>query len=137
MAVRSYREFDMWKVSMELTESVYRMSAAFPKGEQFNLTSQTRRAAVSIPSNIAEGAGRTGAKEFLHHLSIERGSLMELETQITLCVRLELIRREQALGAWEQCQRVGKMINRLMTSLRRKTRSSTRATDHGPRTTAD
>jgi four helix bundle protein len=122
---------------MELAEGTYRLTEGFPEGERFGLVSQMRRAAVSVASNIAEGAGRSGPREFLHHLSIARGSLLELETQIALAVRLRLMPREGALGTWELCQRVGKMINRLMLALRKKagatkrTKHESRPTKHG------
>jgi four helix bundle protein len=119
---------------MELAEGAYRLTEGFPEGERFGLVSQMRRAAVSVASNIAEGAGRSGPREFLHHLSIARGSLLELETQVALAVRLQLLPREAALGTWELCQRVGKMLNRLMMALRKKA-GAAKHTKHGPRTT--
>lgn len=79
--ITTYRDLDVWKESMNLCELVYEFTNGFPDKELYGLTSQLRRAAVSIPSNIAEGQGRTGTKEFLHHLSIARGSLCEVETQ--------------------------------------------------------
>ena len=73
---------------MQLVEDPYRFTSTFPKDEQFGLTSQLRRAAVSVPSNIAEGAGRNGTKELMHFLGIATGSLAEIDTQIELAVRL-------------------------------------------------
>lgn len=122
MAVKCYRDLEVWKVSMELAESVYRLTARLPTDERYGLISQMRRAAVSVPSNIAEGAGRAGRGEYLQHLSVTRGSLMELETQLTLTVRLALIEREWALGAWSLCERVSKMLNRLTSTLRQSKR---------------
>ncbi len=81
----------VWQRSMVLVENVYRVSQKFPKNEAFGLTSQIRRAAISIPSNIAEGAARKSNKEFLQYLSISLGSLSELETQYLLSVRLKFI----------------------------------------------
>ena len=77
---KPHEQLDAWKFSMELTKAVYQMTATFPAEERYGLSQQMRRAAVSIPSNIAEGAGRNGAKEFLNFIGISRGSLAELET---------------------------------------------------------
>jgi four helix bundle protein len=120
-------------------EGIYRVSDSLPSDERFGLASQTRRSAVSVPSNIAEGAGRSTRGEYLQHLSIARGFLMELETQSTLSVRLKLIQRDEAIEIWNISARVGQILNRLMASLRqndprRPTRES-QSTDHAPRTT--
>jgi four helix bundle protein len=80
MPVQSYRDLIVWQRSMELVGLVYELSRKFPNEELFGLTSQIRRAAVSVPSNIAEGQGRKSTKDFLRHLSISYGSLMETET---------------------------------------------------------
>ncbi|UYG06070.1 four helix bundle protein [Halomonas sp. M4R1S46] len=88
--MRSYHGLHAWQQGMQLVEEVYRLTARFPSSEQFGLTSQMRRAAVSIPSNIAEGAGRGSPAEFLRFLVIARGSLNELETQCQLAQRLGL-----------------------------------------------
>ena len=81
MTVKSYRQLIVWQKAMELVKYIYDLTKKFPKEELYGLTSQIRRAAVSVPSNIAEGQGRDSTKEFLHHLSIAYGSLMETETQ--------------------------------------------------------
>ncbi len=120
---------------MELAEMVYRLSSTFPADERFGLTSQICRAAISVPSNIAEGAGRSGSAEFLHHLSIARGSLMEVETQLALAARLGLVMRESVLPIWDQSQRIGQMLNKLIASLRRR-RVDVNPSDHDPRITA-
>jgi four helix bundle protein len=83
-----HKDLDVWKKGMELVERVYSMSRAFPDSERYGLTSQIRRAAVSIPSNIAEGAARKSDKELLQFLSIAIGSLAELETQYLIAIRL-------------------------------------------------
>jgi four helix bundle protein len=118
MSVVTYRDLDVWRVSMDLCEQVYLLSANFPGDERFGLTSQVRRASVSVPSNIAEGYGRIHRAEYIHHLSIARGSLMEVETQLTLAARLKLVERDPILPLWDSCQRVGQMLNKLIESLR-------------------
>jgi len=86
--VRSFRDLDVWRLGLELVEVIYRCTATFPKSETFGLAAQMRRAAVSIPSNIAEGQARKSTKEFLQFISIALGSLAELDTQLELTVRL-------------------------------------------------
>ena len=91
MSVGSFRELRVWQLGMEVTEQVYRLTAEFPKSEVYGLSSQMRRAAVSIPSNIAEGQGRDSTKEFLHFISIAFGSICELETQLILANRFSYL----------------------------------------------
>jgi len=86
--VRSFRDLEVWRLGLDLAQDVYRCTAFFPKSEAFGLTAQMRGAAVSIPSNIAEGQARNSTKEFLRFLSIALGSLAELETQLELANRL-------------------------------------------------
>lgn len=93
----NHKELEVWKKSMDLVEKVYSFSEEFPNKEVFGLTSQMRRAAVSIPSNIAEGAARKSNKEFIHFLSIGLGSLSELETHYLLSVRLNFVRSSKEL----------------------------------------
>ncbi len=93
----NHKELDVWKKSMDLVELIYKLSNSFPDSEKFGLTSQMRRAAVSIPSNIAEGAGRKGDKEFIQFLHIALGSLSEVETQYLIAVRLKYIENNGAL----------------------------------------
>ena len=85
---KPHEQLEAWKFSMELAKAVYQMTATFPAEERYGFSQQMRRAAVSIPSNIAEGAGRNGAKEFLNFIGISRGSLAELETQLQLALCL-------------------------------------------------
>jgi four helix bundle protein len=85
---KPHEQLEAWKLSMELAKAVYQMTATFPAEERYGFSQQMRRAAVSIPSNIAEGAGRNSTKEFLNFIGISRGSLAELETQLQLAVML-------------------------------------------------
>lgn len=115
--VRSFRELVVWQRSVELTLAVYELTKTFPKDEMFGLSSQLRRAAVSIPSNVAEGQGRGSRGEFLQFLGIARGSVFEVQTQLLIARRLgyvgeELIVRCEGLG-----DEVGKMLNALIASL--------------------
>lgn len=92
---RGHKSLDVWKESVELCVSIYRATARFPKTEDFGLTSQMRRASVSIPSNIAEGAGRGATKEFIQFLKIASGSLSELDTQLEIALKLGYISESQ------------------------------------------
>lgn len=113
---KSYRDLDVWQRSMELVESVYNLCKSLPVEERFGLISQMQRAAVSIPSNLAEGYGR-GGKDYRRFVLIARGSLMEVETQLELTVRLGMIERDAVKDPWRFAQDVGKMLNRLSASL--------------------
>jgi four helix bundle protein len=84
LSLPSYQRLTAWQKSMELVKAIYRATSDWPRQEQFGLTNQVRRAAVSIPSNIAEGHGRSSSQEYAHHLSIAYGSLCELETQLLI-----------------------------------------------------
>ena len=123
MELKTYRELDVWQKAMDLVVAAYSLSKGFPSEEKFGLTGQLRRAAVSIPANIAEGYGRSHRGEYLQHLSIARGSLAELETHLTVAVRLSFIDRSDAIESWSLSQEVGKMLNELMRSLEPKPRS--------------
>jgi four helix bundle protein len=93
-----HKDLEVWKKSMDLVESIYKLTQTFPDTEKYGLTSQMRRAAVSIPSNIAEGAARKGDKELMHFLYISIGSLSELETQYLIATRLGFVTNEDAFG---------------------------------------
>jgi four helix bundle protein len=110
---------------MTLVKRVYELSNDFPRDERFGLTGQIRRAAISVPSNIAEGQGRDSTREFLHHLSMAYGSLMEVETQILIGLDLGYLDKEIVSDFMKQSAETGRIINGLMRSLRRK-----RNTDH-------
>ena len=116
-ALKSYRELEVWKKGIDLVEMVYRLTKKFPPEERFGLTAQMQRAAVSIPANVAEGYGRSHRGDYLHHLSIAKGSLYELETHVTIAARLGIASREQALEVWHLSQEVSKMLYALVVSL--------------------
>jgi four helix bundle protein len=120
MALESYRKLEVWQKAIELVIAIYRATKELPDEEKYGLTSQVRRAAVSIPANMAEGYGRKHLAEYLHHLSMARGSLLETETLLTIAVKLEFMDRTQALGVWKLAQEVGKMLRKLILSLERK-----------------
>ena len=115
---RSYRELLIWQKGIELTLLVYRLSKDFPREEVYGLTSQMRRAAVSIPSNIAEGAGRLNTPEYRQFLSIARGSSFELQTQLTIATGLGFGNVEQVAAAGVLCNELGKMIFGTIDSLK-------------------
>ena len=92
-----HKDLDVWKKGMDLVEKIYFISNSFPDSERFGLTSQIRRAAVSIPSNIAEGAGRKSDKELLQFISIALGSLAELETQYLISIRLKYLEEDKSV----------------------------------------
>ena len=95
MGVNSFRDLRVWQVGMDLVEHIYRLTQAFPSQEMYGLTSQMRRASVSIPSNIAEGHTREYTKEYLYHISVAQASLAELQTQVEIAQRLHYITPEQ------------------------------------------
>ena len=109
----------MWQKAMDLVEEVYKASKAFPREEVYGLTSQIRKAAVSIPSNIAEGQGRSTTPDFLRHLSIAYGSLREVETQTLIADRLHYLAQEKCQEIMNLAGEVGRLLNGLMTSLPR------------------
>jgi len=125
MGLKSYRELDVWMKGVDLVVAVYELTKSFPPEEKYGLASQIQRAAVSIPANIAEGYGRSHRGDYLHHLSIARGSLAEVETHLTIVVRLGLVTPERARDVWDCAQDVGKMLTKLIQSLERQPRSQT------------
>ena len=117
-ALKSYRDLEVWKKSIDLAKKIYQVSRSFPPEERFGLTSQVRRAAVSIPANIAEGAARTGTGEFLQFLSVARGSLAEVETFLILAERLQMLAQAELRVLLDQTAEIGKMLGGLQRSLR-------------------
>ena len=118
-AVRSYKDLVAWQKSMDLVTAVYRASQGFPKEEIFGLVSQIRRSAVSVPSNIAEGHARTSKKEFQYFLSNARGSLAELETQLTITHQLTYIDDTEINQLLDRLGEVGRILNGLLAALKR------------------
>ena len=114
---RSYQDLEAWREAMALAEMVYKATDSFPKNEQFGLTIQARRAAASIPANLAEGQGRQAHADFRRFVQISRGSLSELETHLLLAMRLGFLKREQLIPIWEKSQITGRLINGLIRSL--------------------
>jgi len=115
--ISSYKDLIVWKKSMELVREVYAATAKFPREETFGLTSQVRRSAVSVPSNIAEGQGRATKGEFIQFLAHARGSLFELETQVFIGSELGYLSGEDADCLGEKVQEVARILNGLLTSL--------------------
>lgn len=114
----THRDLLAWREAMALVEEICRDTAAFPREEVYGLAAQIRRAAVSVPSNIAEGAGRNSGRELAHYLGITCGSLAELETQVELAVRLKFLRPDApSVG---QTRRVVRLVTRLRDVLRKK-----------------
>lgn len=110
-SIGSHRDLVAWQEAMNLVEVVYQQTARFPREETYVLTSQTHRAAISVPSNIAEGAARNFGRELYRFLGIAMGSLAELETQLELAVRLKYLPRGTEI--FEQVRRVGRLVNGL------------------------
>lgn len=115
--IQTHEDLDVWRVAMELAEHCYRLTAQFPQSELYGLTSQLRRAAVSIPSNIAEGFGRDQRGSFVQFLRIAQGSCREMETQLKLAIRLGLATTEDASSTTDRCLRVSKMLRALIRKL--------------------
>lgn len=117
--MRTHKDLNVWKHSMEMVTSVYALTRKFPKEEMYGLTNQIRRASVSIPSNIAEGAGRKSSKEFIQFLYIALGSAMEVETQIIISANLGYLKTDEQQKLCDATNNIGKMINGLITYLKK------------------
>lgn len=120
----SHKELKVWQKGIELVKFVYSETNSFPKSELFGLTSQMRRAAVSIPSNIAEGAGRNSDKELIHFLYIALGSASELETQIIIAKELYFLDKYKAEVIQEKIMEIIKMTSSLIKSIKTQTDKS-------------
>ena len=115
MSYFGYRDLIVWQKAMDLVDEVYSLVKHLPREELYALSDQMRRAAVSIPSNIAEGHGRKARREFLQFLSIATGSVFELETQLSICVRQRYLTEEQVQKALALCEEVGRILTRIST----------------------
>jgi four helix bundle protein len=116
--IRSFKDLIVWQRSMDLGVTIYRITQKLPASEQFGLTSQLRRAAVSIPSNIAEGYGRQSTGNYRQFLSISRGSLMEIETQIDICERLKYLAQSDTENIFKEITEISKMLTSLISKIK-------------------
>jgi four helix bundle protein len=114
----TFQDLRIWQQAMDLTEEIYRATVAFPKHELYGLTSQLRRAAVSVPSNIAEGKGHRSDSEFARFLLHARGSLLELQTQLLLARRLQYLSEEETSELCHRSDRIGRGLNALINKFR-------------------
>ena len=118
--METHKDLRVWQQSIEMVTSIYLLTRSFPKEELFGLVSQLRRAAVSVPSNIAEGYARSTDKEKLHFLRISSGSMSEIETQLMLCLNLEYIDRDKYEELSETVTSVWKQLNSLISSIKKR-----------------
>jgi four helix bundle protein len=116
--VKSYKDLTVWQKSVSLSLSVYKMTNRFPDAEKFGLTGQIRRAATSIPANIAEGWGRGSTKEYIQFLLVGRGSLMELDTHVLIAHRLGYLAEDQFDTLQKSIEEIGMMLNGLIRALK-------------------
>jgi len=117
---QSFRDLEVWQRAIELSFSIYKLTAIFPDSERFGLTNQLRRAAVSVPSNIAEGSGRMTKGEYLQFLGHARGSVFEVETQLVIARGLGFGSKQELENAEGLCSEVGRMLRAMITSLQRR-----------------
>jgi four helix bundle protein len=115
----TYKDLEAWQCAMALVLEIYRSTAKFPREEMFGLTSQLRRAAVSVASNIAEGKGRFSDRELSQFLAVARGSVFEIETQIAIASGLGLVAKPQSQELLKRCGEVGRLLNGLIRSVRK------------------
>jgi four helix bundle protein len=118
--VNGFRDLLVWGRAMDLVVEGYRLTDGFPREEKYGLVQQLRRAAVSVPSNIAEGHGRDHLGDYLRHLSIANGSLMELETQVLIAGRMGYVRKEVEERILTQASEVGRMLSGLIRALKKR-----------------
>ena len=113
-----YKDLTVWQKAMDLTAEIYRITKKLPKEELYGLTNQMRRSAVSVPSNIAEGNGRASTGDYVRFLTIARGSVAEVETQLLIGVRLDFLSQEDIAAALSLIDEVGRMLNSMIKKLR-------------------
>ena len=119
MGILSFRDLRVWQASMDLVEQVYLLTQPFPQREIYGLASQMRRAAVSLPSNIAEGHTKESTLEYLRHISMAQGSMAELQTQIEIAGRLSYLTAEQVTGLMDAAVSLTRQMYALRNSLQR------------------
>jgi len=119
VTLKTFRDLLVWQKSMELAERCYRLSRRFPRTDQWVLGHEIRKSCVSVPSNIAEGYGRHSTPEYIHHLRFSNGSNNELQTQIELAGRVEIVSREEAANLITHAEEIGRMLHGLVGSLER------------------
>jgi len=117
--IQSYRDLVVWQKGMDLAAACYRLTKSFPREELYGMTSQIRRAAASVPANIAEGHGREHRNEFVRFLQIAQGSLKEVETHLILAARVQLTTEVEIQPILEQCDQLGRQLHALIRSLQR------------------
>ena len=122
--IESYRDLRVWNLSMQLVEATYRVTGTFPQRETFGLAAQMQRAAVSVPSNIAEAHSRAYTREYVHHIAVASGSLAELQTQIELALRLGFVDPNEGAGLRDAANSLGRQLSALRASLTRRLASS-------------
>ncbi len=115
--IRSYRDLHVWQLGVRLVVDSYAIGRHFPSDERFGLTAQLRRAAVSIPSNIAEGHGRSSRGDYRHHVQMAGGSLRELETLLEIAIALKYVDEKSFAGVRGLCDELGRMLTRLTKRL--------------------
>ena len=115
--INGHRELIVWQKSMDLVVEIYKLVKLLPKFETYGLSDQMRRAAVSIPSNIAEGQGRQSTRDYVKFLLIARGSCAELDTQLEICIRLEYFKRTDIENLLQLSDEVGKMLSAMINKL--------------------
>ena len=121
---RSYRDLLVWQKALTLAVAIHQVTGSFPRSERFGLVSQLRRAAVSVPSNIAEGSARRTTRDFAAFLHVARGSLAELDTQLLLALQVGYLDPGKHTGLVQQVDEVGRIINALLSGLRRRAAAS-------------
>ncbi|HUT28870.1 MAG TPA: four helix bundle protein [Sedimentisphaerales bacterium] len=130
MSIKGYQDLEVWQKAMDLVVVCYQATKGFPKSEVYGLASQLQRAAVSVPANIAEGRERKSSREFVQHLSIAYSSLAELETHIQIAQRLDYISADKTSSLLETTAEVGRMLNGLRKSIRKRNAPEVRLLNH-------
>ncbi len=123
MGIQSYRDLNVWQEAMAVAEAIYLLTRSFPQSELYGLTTQMRRASVSIVANIAEGNGRETSGAYVQFLRVSQGSLKELETQLFLAERVGIADGEETAPILDKCDKLGRMLRSLIRSIQDRTRT--------------